>query len=369
MVYVARRLALSSRMISSGGLAITRLTKSWRGTVVLDHLDLQVPPHEWTSLVDLILPSAACAALRACITGRFRAGPGSILWQGKPIEQLRGEFAPVAEIAVDAPELPNQRLQSALETELKRRRVPREERTDRATEALHAVGLNPRIHRKDLDELGRWYASLARAVACKAPLWLVDGAPDEAALHLLRSLKTSETTVLAMGLPPEPMLALSQRVGLISQGRLSQFAPPAVVYRRPVATDLAVALGRVNKLIGTVAECAAGEALIHTPLGQWRGVIAGEEAEFPPGAAVTALIRPEAIHLEAYPPEENCVAGRVATVAYRGAYAHYGFAVDQVEPAYVLEVFVANPRGITAPAPEQAPYAWVAPEDVTIVPG
>ncbi|MGF1451357.1 MAG: hypothetical protein ACFB21_04680 [Opitutales bacterium] len=353
--------------MSLGGLTIQRLTISNRAGGALDRLDLHCPPHEWTSVIS---PSEGRdgepATLLLCLTQRLRFSPGTILWHGKPLEQLRRDLLPYAVIS-DSEKAPNKRLEDLLNKDLARCGAPREEWPQRIRELLALFQLAPRERYGELSAEKRWFFNATRALALEAPLWLIAGCPNELALQTLKSLKPSETTVAAFLLPAIQALSVSDRVAVLHAGRNRQTGPPEQVYRRPVSRTVALATGAVNALPGILRECAAGEALVQSPLGEWRGSIVSEEAEYPPGAPVQLLIRPEAWNLDAYPPEENCLEGSVTRVRYYGSFATYRFSPTRAsEPSIELEITTANPRSSRRPAAELR-HAWVAPEDVSIV--
>ena len=352
-------------MAGSGGLLISNLTKTVNGRVVLDRLGVQVPPASTLTVLETPQAVGAARALRDCLAGRLRPGPGTVRWQGKPWEQLRGDLFPVAEIAEGYPEFPNKPLRDALAHHLAKVGVPREQRYPRAERALEQVELPTRTRVRELDTAAQWRARLALALAREAPVWVVADVPGEAGQQWIDTVRPADTTVITFGLSPAEALATGDLVAVLHQGRMAQCGPPSQVYRRPCQVSVARVCGAVNVLAGTIRLCAAGEAIVTTALGEWRGSIVGEEAEYAPGALAEVLIRPEALQLDAYPPEENCLAGRVTKTRYEGL-----LAVDTFTPetACCIHFLITrlNPWS-TEPTSGEPLYVWVAPEDVTVV--
>ena len=95
------------------------------------------------------------------------------------------------------------------------------------------------------------------------------------------------TTTLFVTHDQEEALALGDRVGVMSAGRLEQIAPPAELYDRPATAFVAEFVGLTNRLPGT-----AGDGTVDV-LGARVPLLDGSAG---PGAVI-ALVRPEAVKL------------------------------------------------------------------------
>jgi putative spermidine/putrescine transport system ATP-binding protein len=74
-------------------------------------------------------------------------------------------------------------------------------------------------------------------------------------------------------------------------GRLEQLDTPENIYRRPATTFVAEFVGAMNRVAGRIGE--DGEMVV---LGQRVPIVPGQPGvEYAPGAAVEALLRPEAL--------------------------------------------------------------------------
>ena len=108
-------------------------------------------------------------------------------------------------------------------------------------------------------------------------------------------------------------LAMSDRVGVMSQGRLQQVANPRDIYNNPVNGFVASFVGENNILTGEVQNRAYGMASFVTVIGTFRARL--------PDAAMGNLklyVRPEHMILQAVPGAENSVPVTLTEVAFEG---------------------------------------------------
>jgi ABC-type Fe3+/spermidine/putrescine transport system ATPase subunit len=122
-------------------------------------------------------------------------------------------------------------------------------------------------------------------------------------------------------------LSLSDRLAVMSEGRIRQFGTPEEIYRRPcdrfVASfvgDANVLRGRLDGLDGAHAVVAVGAARVKVPASPLRGVR--------PSAPVDLFVRPE--QLQMVGADEPCAtSGTVAAQVYQGG--HVDLYIDCAE--------------------------------------
>ena len=105
-------------------------------------------------------------------------------------------------------------------------------------------------------------------------------------------------------------LAMSDRVGVMSQGRLQQVANPRDIYNNPVNGFVASFVGENNILRGEVQNAADGMASFATAIGRFRARL--------PGAAGKLYVRPEHMVLQGMPGAENSVPVTLTEVSFVG---------------------------------------------------
>lgn len=190
----------------------------------------------------------------------------------------------------------------------------RQERKKRAGEMLELVGLKGYGDRMPhmLSGGQQQRVALARALAPRPSIMLLDEPFSnlDAALRaqvrreVQSILRETGTTTLFVTHDQEEALSLSDRIGVIFEGRLHQLGTPEQLYNNPVNPHVARFLGEANLIPaeaeGSRARSALGEVRLRTPT---RG-------------PVQLLIRPELIHL--HPADE----GVPAEVLWREYYGH-----------------------------------------------
>jgi len=112
--------------------------------------------------------------------------------------------------------------------------------------------------------------AIARAIVFKPAMVLMDeplGALDrklrEELQREIRWLhKETGLTVLYVTHDQEEALVMSDRVGVLNNGRLEQIDPPAQIYREPATRFVASFIGENNFLNGVIAGYEQGETII-----------------------------------------------------------------------------------------------------------
>jgi spermidine/putrescine ABC transporter ATP-binding subunit len=118
-------------------------------------------------------------------------------------------------------------------------------------------------------------------------------------------------------------LALSDRIAVLSHGRIEQIGTPAEIYERPASAFVAEFIGSSNMLRGRILERGEAGTLVATESGLKLRCPSEPEVE---SAEVSILLRPERIHVEApggsAMPGQNRLSARIAEVTYLGEDLH-----------------------------------------------
>lgn len=147
---------------------------------------------------------------------------------------------------------------------------------------------------------------------------------EQLRFELKRLQREAGVTTLYVTHDQHEALALSDRVGIMMDGRLLQVGDPETIYFRPASPAVAQFLGCPNFLEGTLLDAApAGHtARLQTALGIWRGVLASSGQR---GDRCVVAVRPEAILLlpEGLEGEVNTIEAKVLVHNFLGHVHRY----------------------------------------------
>jgi len=199
---------------------------------------------------------------------------------------------------------------------LKQRRVAGSERTRLADEALELVQLRSLANRRPRELSGgqQQRVALARALVLRPRVLLLDeplGALDlklrrEMQIELKRMQTQLDLTFVYVTHDQEEAMSMSDRIAVMSGGRIEQLDRPLVIYDRPASAFVAGFIGDMNFLEGEVVEAGDGWAAAVGPL-IVRGLGGARR-----GARVRIGVRPENVVIEAGSApatSSNCAVG------------------------------------------------------------
>lgn len=217
---------------------------------------------------------------------------------------------------------------------LKLRRWPREKIRARVREVLDIVGLGSLEERQATMLSGgqQQRVALARALVYNPDLLLLDEPLSNLDAKLrehmrleLRSLQRRlGIAVLFVTHDQAEAMTLSDRVGVMSSGRLEQVGTPAEVYERPATPFVRDFLGRTLVLEGAVVRRAAGPVL--ELVGEDGSVLCFDDSKlerFEERKVVSVAVRPEDVRVEPCAPGPNRIPAVVEEAAYLGERVEY----------------------------------------------
>ena len=163
--------------------------------------------------------------------------------------------------------------------------------------------------------------ALARALAIEPRILLLDeplSALDaKVRVQLREEIRRVQTqlgiTTLYVTHDQEEALSISDRVAVLSKGRIQQIGPPVEIYDAPATPFVAEFIGTMNRLEATVVDGSVGEVEyggVRLPIDAARGRS--------DGARVLVLVRPEAMSLEAA-TNGGGLAGEVVSHTFLGS--------------------------------------------------
>jgi putative spermidine/putrescine transport system ATP-binding protein len=282
-------------------LSVKGVAKRFRQTQVLADLDLDVRQGE---IISLLGPSGcgkttllrAIAGLVPVDAGRITVGGGDITHQPPHLRNVGVVFQSYALF-------PHLTVRGNIAIGLKAQRWPRAKIATRVEEMLALVRLGDLAERTITALSGgqQQRVAVARALAVAPSLLLLDEPfsaldrklREDMQVDLRRLLADRGITAIFVTHDQEEAMVLSDRIAVMRNGQIEQFADATTLYREPATRFVFEFVGQSTVLSGTVLHAADGLCQIQTALGTVRAT-----AQFLRGAAVAVCLRPEAIALK-----------------------------------------------------------------------
>jgi len=300
-------------------VSVVDLTKLYPGAArpSVDRLSLEIGTGELTAL----LGPSGCGKTTTMkmIAGLLAVTSGDIRFDGRSVLGDRPEDRGAVMVFQNSLLFPYMSVADNVGFGLKMRHVPRREIARRAAEMLERVRL-PGVGDRRPGELSggqQQRVALARALIVRPKVLLLDEPLSNLDAHLrlemrdlIRGLQREMgVTTVFVTHDQEEAVVLADRIALVLDGRLKQYAAPATFYRRPADEATARFFGGRNFVAGTVRDGVFESAL--GPLVLPGGIADG------PG---TLTFRPENARLAATvgPACANRVAARVISKTYLG---------------------------------------------------
>jgi iron(III) transport system ATP-binding protein len=350
---------------------IRDLTVRFGAKSAVDGVSLTVEPGE----LFLLLGPSGCGktTLLRSVAGFVApaAGQGSIHFGDEEVTRLPAHARNAGMVFQSFALWPHMTVFENVAFGLRERRVPKGEIAARVEAALASTRL-PGHGSRRVDELSggeQQRVALARALVVRPRCLLLDEPLSNLDARLRHSMrdeirrlcKEHGLTTIYVTHDQKEALAVADRIGVMTDGRLLQVGAPADIYRRPRSRAVASFLGETNLLRGRVLEVGAAGVRVETPAGAL--VAAPDGGAFAPavGAEVWVSIRPEALRA-GEGPGVNVLRGAETPSIYLGELGERHLRAGEAE----LSVYELNPRAARAGSEGVAMH--VDPEDVVLLP-
>ena len=237
-------------------LEFTSVRKTFGPTLALDDFTLSLSPGEFVSLLG---PSGCGKTTALRIAAGFeRSDSGNVSLDGRDLSRVPAHKRNMGMVFQSYSLFPNLDVRRNIAFGLRTRGVGREEADKRVGDMLDVVqlvGLENRYpHQLSGGQQQR--VALARALAVRPEVLLLDE-PLSALDARVRSSLRDEIrriqrelgiTTLFVTHDQDEALAVSDRVGVMSNGRLEQIASPTEVYANPASPFVARFVGSINEI-------------------------------------------------------------------------------------------------------------------------
>jgi spermidine/putrescine transport system ATP-binding protein len=310
--------------MAGGEVQLVDLVKRFGEFTAVDGINLQMPSGEFFSLLG---PSGCgkTTSLRM-IAGFERPTEGQILLDGVDMAQTPPHKRDVNTVFQNYALFPHLTVEENVAFGLKYQKASKQEIRERVGRALELVQMSQFVRRRPNQLSGgqQQRVALARALILNPKVLLLDeplGALDAKLRKRLQiELKALQEevgiTFIYVTHDQEEALTMSDRIAVMSQGRVEQVGQPKEIYENPATAYVADFLG-VSNLMDAEAAGPAPEGC-KVKLGEFELVAGQGESDALGPCKVT--IRPERIDIEPHGTSgENRIPGMVERVVYVGA--------------------------------------------------
>jgi len=349
---------------------VASLEKRFDKEPVLQAVDLEIDPGE---LFFLLGPSGCGkTTLLRCLAGFYKPDAGAIFFGEEEVTHVAPHKRETGMMFQSYALWPHMTVAENVAFGLEQRKIRKNERLQRVAEALEAVHMGAYAERRPNQLSGgqQQRVALARALVIRPRCLLLDEPLSnldaklrlEMRQEIRRVCKENNLTTIYVTHDQKEALSVADRMSVMDAGRILQTGTPQEIYRRPCNRMVADFLGESNFLEGRILRSEGGFAYVETSLGAFTGVIPEDQDDPADGSNCLLSIRPECLHLERMPVEENVFTGSLGSSVYYGETAQYSLDCSGKE----LKIYELNPKYLGRQGENL--YAWADPEDIVVLP-
>jgi putative spermidine/putrescine transport system ATP-binding protein/spermidine/putrescine transport system ATP-binding protein len=326
----------------SAFVRIEGVSKSFGDVLALQDASLQIHRGE---ILTLLGPSGGGkTTLLNLVAGFLGPDSGSIHIDGRPVTNVPPYKREIGVLFQNYALFPHMNVASNVGYGLKMRGTAKAAMQRRIAEVLALVRLTGYESRKPRQLSGgqQQRVALARALAVLPKVLLLDEPFSALDKNLRASMqlelkdiqrKLGVTTIFVTHDQSEA-LSLSDRIAVLSEGRICQVGTPDAIYRRPADRFVAAFVGDVNvfrarldRVEGEVGHISLGASTLVLPAGPLRGLSSG--------APVDVFLRPEQLCLKQRGETSLCE-GVIAAHSYQGGHVDIHVASDAALSGRIL---------------------------------
>ncbi|WP_373506040.1 ABC transporter ATP-binding protein [Aestuariivirga sp.] len=308
----------------------------------LDNVSVTIRENEFFTL----LGPSGCGktTLLRLIAGFDFPTDGEILLYGQDIAPLPPFKRPVNTVFQNYALFPHMTVGQNIGFGLEMLGKPKAEIEARVNQMLKLVRMEELKNRKTSQISGgqQQRVALARALAPAPKVLLLDEPLSALDFKLRKDMQIelkrlqSETgiTFIFVTHDQEEALTMSDRLAVMSKGKILQIGSPRDIYDRPSERFVANFIGDTNFLEGDVQAVNGAEAQVKLASGAV--IAAGLPEGVKPSGRVTVVVRPE--HADLVKPGDAAdLSGKLETVVYFGTDTHYHLNIDGGVPFIVRQ--------------------------------
>ncbi|MBI2718971.1 MAG: ABC transporter ATP-binding protein [Rhizobiales bacterium] len=310
----------------SAGVDLDAVSADFGKFRAVDRVNVSIQPGEFFSF----LGPSGCGktTILRMVSGFITPSEGAVRIGGQDMRTIRPNQRPTALIFQNLALFPLMPVWENIAFGLEVRGIDKQVRRRKAEELLRLVDL-PDSADKAIAQLSggqKQRVAIARALAVEPKVMLLDEPLSALDLKLrqhmraeLRTIqKRTNVTFIYITHDQGEALAMSDRVGVMSQGRLQQVGVPQEIYNHPANGFVASFVGENNIFAGKPGAADKGLARFETDRGSFTARLGpGVSSQTP----CKLYVRPEHARLTAEAASGNAIAVEIADVAFEGNFA------------------------------------------------
>ncbi len=315
-------------MSETFSVSVEGVLKSFGGTPAVNDVSLKVRKGEFLTL----LGPSGCGktTLLNLIAGFLEPERGEIFIDGDPVTRVPPYLRSIGMVFQNYALFPHMTVAKNVAFGLRMRKVSAGEIATRVAQALDMVRL-PQMGDRSPRQLSggqQQRVALARALVINPKVVLLDepfsaidkNLRSEMQVELKQIQKRVGITTIFVTHDQSEALSLSDRIAVMSHGKIEQLSEPAQLYRNPASSFVASFIGDINRLPCMVRTGEGAEALLDFG-GCLVRLPASRVGGLRSGSAALLFVRPEELTLvPADDPFANLGAGCVDAHVYQGTH-------------------------------------------------
>jgi iron(III) transport system ATP-binding protein len=309
---------------------LTAITKCFGAVRAIDNVSLTIEEGDFFTL----LGPSGCGktTLLRTIAGFHAPDAGEIRFGDRVVNSIPPHQRETGMVFQNYALFPHLSVYDNVAYGLRARKLPRREISERVAGILSSVQLQDLGHRlpNQLSGGQQQRVALARALVISPQILLMDEPLSNLDAKLRVSMR-EEIRRIQKGLgittiyvthDQEEAMAVSDRMAILSGGRIEQMGTPAGIYFRPASRFSAEFMGGSNILEFSVIAYDAQAAMIIAETGGRKIHLKGDK---PAGRSITVSIRPEWIRVvpSSETEDQNVLAGTVISSSFLGPMVRY----------------------------------------------
>jgi len=355
----------------SNDLVFTDVVKRFGSFTAVHSLSLTIKEGEFFSF----LGPSGCGktTILRMVSGFIDPSEGRIALGGQDLAGIGPNRRPTALIFQNLALFPLMSVFDNIAFGLQVRGLDKAAQRRKVDELLDLIAL-PGFAERGIDELSggqKQRVAIARALAVEPKVLLLDEPLSALDLKLRQHMRAelraiqqrTGITFIYITHDQGEALAMSDRVAVMSQGRVEQIGPSSDIYNHPETAFVASFVGENNLFPGRVAATAGAEAQVETAFGRLaglnpRGLKVGDEAY--------VFVRPERLRLQpSGAAGENAVASTVLGEMFEGITVNISMANPEGRP---ITVTMSNDGAVPNFASGTRLAAYFGSDHATVLP-